>query len=313
MSDPLEIRLLGPFEVIAGGRRVDIPGWKRQALLAMLALARCRVVAVDDLIDALWGADLPAAPRNAVQHHVARLRAALGHEAVAGLGDGYALHLATVDAVAFEGLLAAAVTARRDGDPHAAAADAAAALALWRGAALQGLTDAPWFGAEARRLDALRLDAQEERFDAALALGEHREVVPDLRAALDENPYRERLWGAADARPVSQRPPGGRARCLPRGAANPLRQSRTRAWPGASRSAGGDPRARPGDRRGARGAGPAGQPALARHLIRRPRGGARPGRRRACRAPRRDAARAAGRREDSHRPGGGSAASARHL
>ncbi len=95
MSDRLEIRLLGPFEVIAGGRRVDIPGWKRQALLAMLALARGRVVAVDDLIDALWGADLPAAPRNAVQHHVARLRAALGHEAVAGSGDGYALHHAT--------------------------------------------------------------------------------------------------------------------------------------------------------------------------------------------------------------------------
>ena len=91
MSDRLEIRLLGPFEVIAGGRRVDIPGSKRQALLAMLALASGRVVAVDDLIDALWGAELPAAPRNAVQHHVARLRAALGHDAVAGSGDGYAL------------------------------------------------------------------------------------------------------------------------------------------------------------------------------------------------------------------------------
>jgi predicted ATPase/DNA-binding SARP family transcriptional activator len=195
MSDRLEIRLLGPFEVIAGGQRVAIPGSKRQALLAMLALARSRVVAVDDLIDALWGADLPAAPRNAVQHHVARLRAALGHEAVAGSGDGYALHRATVDAVAFEELLGSAVTARRDGDPRAAAADAAAALALWRGAALQGLTDAAWFGAEARRLGALRLDAQEERFDAALALGEHREIAPELRAALDENPYRERLWG----------------------------------------------------------------------------------------------------------------------
>ena len=188
MSDRLEIRLLGPFEVITGGRPVVIPGRKRQSLLAMLALARGRIVAVDDLIDAVWEADLPAAPRNAVQHHVARLRAALDPEAVAGSGDGYALHVATVDAVAFEELLAAAVTARRDGDPHAAAADAAAALALWRGAALQGLTDAAWFGAEARRLDALRLDAQEERFDAALSLGAHREVAPEPRAALDENP-----------------------------------------------------------------------------------------------------------------------------
>jgi hypothetical protein len=44
-------------------------------------------------------------------------------------------------------------------------------------------------------LDALRIDALEERFDAALALGEHREVVAELRAALDAHPYRERVWG----------------------------------------------------------------------------------------------------------------------
>jgi predicted ATPase/DNA-binding SARP family transcriptional activator len=195
MGDSLEIRLLGPFEVAAGGRRVEIPGSKRQALLAMLALRNGRVGAVDDLVDALWGADLPAAPRNAVQHHVARLRATLGHEALAASGDGYALQHAAVDAVSFEELLAAAASARRAGDPRAAAADAAAALALWRGAALQGLTDAPWFASEARRLDGLRLDVQEERFDAALALGEHREIAPELRAALEEHPYRERLWG----------------------------------------------------------------------------------------------------------------------
>ncbi len=312
MSDRLEIRLLGPFEVIAGGRRVDIPGTKRQALLAMLALGRGRVVAVDDLVDALWGADLPAAPRNAVQHHVARLRAALGHEAVAGTGDGYALHDATVDAVAFEELLAAAVTARRDGDPHAAAADAAAALALWRGAALQGLTDAPWFGAEARRLDALRLDAQEERFDAALALGEHREVAAELRAALDEHPYRERLWGQlmlalyrsgrqADALDVFHEARGVLSD-----------ESRTRAWPGASRPAGGDPRAGPRDRRGpgyARRRGNVLAPPPRSSAARRSSPRSPP----ACRAPHRHAARAAGRREDSDRPGGRSAASARHF
>jgi len=177
MSNPLEIRLLGPFEVLAGGRRVDIPGTKRQALLALLALARGRLVAVDDLVDAMWGADLPAAPRNAVQHHVARVRATLGHEAITASGEGYAMADATVDAGEFERLLASAQRARREGDPHTAAADAAAGLQLWRGAALQGLTDGSRLGAEGRRLDALRVDALEERFDSALALGEHREVV----------------------------------------------------------------------------------------------------------------------------------------
>ena len=146
----------------------------------MLAFASGRVVVVDDLIDALWGANLPAAPRNAVQHHVARLRGALGHEAIAGTGDGYALHHATVDTLAFEELLAAAVTARRDGatpspQPRTLRRRSRCGAAPCSGA--HPMRPAPPFGAEARRLDALRLDAQEDRFDAALALGEHREVA----------------------------------------------------------------------------------------------------------------------------------------
>ena len=76
------------------------------------------------------------------------------------------------------------------------AADAVAvALGLWRGPALQGLTDTGWFSAEARRLEGLRVDALEEQFEAALALGQHREIVSELRAALEEDPFRERLWG----------------------------------------------------------------------------------------------------------------------
>ena len=108
MNHPLEIRLLGPFEVLVGGRPANVSGGKRQGLLALLALRRGRVVGVDSLIDALWGDDLPAAPRNAVQHHVARLRAALGQETIVASPDGYALADAAVDALRFEELLAEA-------------------------------------------------------------------------------------------------------------------------------------------------------------------------------------------------------------
>ena len=195
MSQPLEIRLLGPFEVLAGGTPANVSGGKRQGLLALLALRRGRVVAVDALIDALWGDDLPAAPRNAVQHHVARLRAALDQETIVASPDGYALTDAAVDALQFEELLREARGALRAGDAGAAAEAVSSALELWRGPPLHGLTDAPWFSAEARRLESLRVDALEEHFEAALALGEHREIVAALRAALDENPFRERLWG----------------------------------------------------------------------------------------------------------------------
>jgi predicted ATPase/DNA-binding SARP family transcriptional activator len=195
MDHPLEIRLLGPFEVLVGGRPANVSGSKRQGLLALLALRRGRVVGVGSLIDALWGDDLPASPRNAVQHHVARLRAALGPDTIVASPDGYALTDAAVDALQFEELLRDARSALRAGDAGAATESVTSALALWRGPALHGLTDTPWFSAEARRLGSLRVDALEEQFEAALALGDHREVVTALRVALEENPFRERLWG----------------------------------------------------------------------------------------------------------------------
>ena len=190
-----EVRLLGPFEVVAAGEPAEVPGAKRQALVACLALRAGRVVATDTLVEALWGSDLPSAPRNAVQHHVARLRRALGDDAIRLAPDGYALEGAQVDAVEFEQLLGAARAALRAGDARGAADTVADALALWRGPALLGLPQSTWATAEARRLDALRLDALEEQFEAALALGEHADIGPAVRKALEESPFRERLWG----------------------------------------------------------------------------------------------------------------------
>ncbi|HEU5211312.1 MAG TPA: BTAD domain-containing putative transcriptional regulator [Gaiellaceae bacterium] len=195
MANALEIRLLGPFEVVDDGRRVPVSGSKRDALLAVLALHRGRLVEVDALVAALWDEDLPSSPRNAIQHHVTRLRAVLGRDAIGGSADGYALNAASVDVVEFEELLARARAALREGDARAGGDAADEALALWRGSALHGLTDTIWFLAEARRLEALRVDALEEQFEAALALGEHREVVSAIRRALDDQPFRERLWG----------------------------------------------------------------------------------------------------------------------
>ena len=181
MTTSLEIRLLGPFEAFVGGRRAEVTGAKRRALLALLALGGGRMVPVEVLVDALWGAEVPAAPRNAVQHHVSRLRGALGADSIVATPDGYALASATVDALQFEELLAMVRSAGRAGDARQAAELVARVLALWRGRPLQSLPDSPWVGAEAARLEALRTDAFEEQFEAALALGEHTEVVDRIR------------------------------------------------------------------------------------------------------------------------------------
>jgi DNA-binding SARP family transcriptional activator len=190
----LEIRLLGTFHVTVDGRPCRTGGSKRDGLLALLAVRRGRPVSIDALIDELWGSDVPALPRNAVHHHVVRLRATLGQESIVGSRNGYALANATTDVLVFEDLLVEARAALRDGDARTAADLAERALSLWRGQALQGLPDTDWVRAEADRLEELRFDALEERFEAALELGEHREIVSELQQAVCERPFREWLW-----------------------------------------------------------------------------------------------------------------------
>ncbi|WP_220036147.1 AfsR/SARP family transcriptional regulator, partial [Modestobacter versicolor] len=75
---PVRICLLGPVAVLGeDGQPVDVGGPRARALLARLAVEPGRVVGLDTLIEAVWDADPPAAPGNAVQALVSRLRRAL--------------------------------------------------------------------------------------------------------------------------------------------------------------------------------------------------------------------------------------------
>ncbi|MGF1432595.1 AfsR/SARP family transcriptional regulator, partial [Kitasatospora sp. LaBMicrA B282] len=68
------------------------------------------------------------------------------------------------------------------------------ALALWRGAGLDGLPG-PFAALHRGRLAELRLAALEERFELALLLGRHHEVVAELGLLAAAQPRRERLRG----------------------------------------------------------------------------------------------------------------------
>src|SRR5687768_5356920 len=80
----MEIRVLGPVEVIVEEDNRAPRRAAERELLALLALSAGRVVAVPTLVDALWGEDLPANPGNALQVRVSKLRRAL---AAAGAPD----------------------------------------------------------------------------------------------------------------------------------------------------------------------------------------------------------------------------------
>src|SRR5215211_7381545 len=130
----MEFVVLGPLEVLEGGRSIPVGRGKQRALLALLLVNAGRVVPTERLIDQLWGDDPPATAATALQVYVSKLRKALGAGTIATREPGYRLAAPpdAVDLHRFEQLVAAA----RAAEPPRAVALLREALSLWRGEAL---------------------------------------------------------------------------------------------------------------------------------------------------------------------------------
>jgi predicted ATPase/DNA-binding SARP family transcriptional activator len=192
----LQVRLLGPVEVVRDGHRVRLPGAKPTALLALLAIHAGKVVGTDRLADGLWAGRPPRSSDAVLRTYVAQLRRVLGGGAVESRPGGYALCLdpACIDARAFEEQLAQA-RATHPRSPQVSGAQLRRALALWRGAAFGELASEAFAVAEAQRLEELRWVALEDRVDADLAAGDHALLVGELRQLATEQPLRDRFRG----------------------------------------------------------------------------------------------------------------------
>ena len=187
----MEVRVLGPLEVVAGGVAVPIGGGRQRKLLAILLLHANEFVGSDRLIDDLWGDNRPETAAKALQGYVSQLRKTLGPDVLATRPGGYMLKLAPgqLDVDRFEQL----VDDARDAEPHDAAEWLREALALWRGPALADFTYDDFAQGEIARFEERRLVALERRFEADLALGRHQEVAGELTALVKQHPLRERL------------------------------------------------------------------------------------------------------------------------
>ena len=192
---PLDIRVLGPVEVVVGpGDAVALGKPRQRTLLGLLALRPRRLVSQAALVDALWGDDPPPSAVKTLHSHVSRLRRSLGSAGLDELVDtrppGYLLTAApeSVDAARFDALVDVGT-----GLPAGEAAERLrAALALWRGDLLGGSPVGDWARAEAARLEEARLRAAEDLFEAELATSRHARVAGKLGAFVAQNPLRER-------------------------------------------------------------------------------------------------------------------------
>jgi DNA-binding SARP family transcriptional activator/tetratricopeptide (TPR) repeat protein len=193
-----EFCLLGPVLVRRGGVVLPVAPGKQRAVLAALLLSAGRVVSLDELAEVLWGPAPPPSARVAVQNHVMKLRQALGDGARIGTHPrGYQIVVddAGLDVSRFEAYLAGARAAARDGSWDAAAEQARAGLALWRGEPLADVDSDLLAARDVPRLAELRLQAVEVALEADLRLGRPGEVITEARRLAAADPLRERLHG----------------------------------------------------------------------------------------------------------------------
>lgn len=194
----MRFEVLGPVRVLDGSRPVGPVSAMRRRLLAVLLARANRAVSTDLLAEVLWGPDLPERPGKSLHIHVHRLRHVLDRpERLAATPGGYLLHVepGELDSDEFDDLVAQARRAREAHDLDAATAILRAALDLWRGSPYFDVDDGVVVDVEARRLGELRMIAREELYEAELARGSAREIVPELAEMVAEYPLRERFVG----------------------------------------------------------------------------------------------------------------------
>jgi class 3 adenylate cyclase len=162
-----------------------------RALLAFLLLHANEPVSSDRLIDEVWGPTPPKTAGASLQNYVSRLRKAIGAELLLSQPAGYMLRVdpERFDLARFERLTAES----RGAELRERAEKLRAALALWRGPALEDLAFEPFARDEVGRLEEARLSALEQRIDADLELGSAGELVGELEQLVGEQPLRERF------------------------------------------------------------------------------------------------------------------------
>lgn len=188
----VRVRILGPVDVLVDGAPREVRGFRRKAVLAVLALRATELVSADRLIEVVWGERAPRTAANALQAHVSYLRGVLGsREAIVAHSGGYVLD-ADTDLLVAQRLID---EGEQEDDPSARVGRLRAALACWRDRPLVDVAGPAWLDEEAQRIDTIRLAVVDGLTEARLALGDHARLVPELERHGLRYPFREHVHG----------------------------------------------------------------------------------------------------------------------
>ncbi|MEV4194512.1 AfsR/SARP family transcriptional regulator [Streptomyces toxytricini] len=224
----MDIEVLGTLAVREQGVSITPTAPKPRQVLALLALHADQVVPVSALIEELWAGTPPRSARTTLQTYVLQLRALIAAAldqaaarsaesgpdgdpaegaAAAGrrtakdvlvtLPGGYLLNSGggTSDVREFDRLAGMGYRAMDADDFPGAARLLREALSLWSGPAFADVQGGVQLDMETRRLEETRLCALDQRIEADMRLGRHRELLAELTVLVSRYRTHENLHG----------------------------------------------------------------------------------------------------------------------
>ena len=197
----MDISILGPLQVVDAGRPLGRMRPKVKELLATLASVRGAWVPPRMLTELMW--DDPAGKIPTARMTVLLARDYLGASAWrlnSARPDGYRLILDQpgdrLDLTEFEGLVTAGTAAAGSGDHVRAVQWLERALALWP--AERPMPDVPGTHEMdlqvTHRIRETYAAARHTWLEQRIALGAHREIIPEIEALVGRDPLEERWW-----------------------------------------------------------------------------------------------------------------------
>ena len=195
----MAVRLFGPIEVAAGGRRLgprDLGGPKAKQVLELLLVARGHSVTKDRLADQLWGEALPKRAFAALENHVSVLRRHLdgvgrGRDLVVTDPGGYRLAAERID-LDLDRFDERITAAGKAGTRMARELLGEAAQAGARGEVLEDEPYAEWAEELRRTYRARLLGVHLDAAESALAERDTSSAIDHAQAAMAIDPYAER-------------------------------------------------------------------------------------------------------------------------
>lgn len=213
----MDIEVLGALAVQENGISITPTAPKPRQVLALLALHADRVVPVSALIEELWGTTPPRSARTTLQTYVLQLRELIAvavekdeqdgiegesrrrtaKDVLVTMPSGYMLvgGDGESDVRTFERLAGVGYRAMDAGDFPGAARQLREALMLWTGTAFADVQAGAQLDMEIKRLEESRLCALDQRIEADLRLGRHRELLAELTVLVNRYRTHESLHG----------------------------------------------------------------------------------------------------------------------